>query len=147
MNCAGRYCSLPGSRLCAEKEGGKQITTYLCDYLRSYRALFLRRARTEQVPHVLIASTALRSHAACDAHVAQRSFTLFSKKAFSQTWFSESTFLQGVLTRKKAVANTNHPQPVLTATETFHVFHGVGYVKGCLKDRLAHTKLHRKTRI
>lgn len=64
--------------------------------------------------------------------MAQWLFTLFREKGTSPIFLSESKFLQTVVAKKKAVAESRLPQSVPTTTEALLLLHDISYVNSCI---------------
>lgn len=56
----------------------------------------------------------------------------------SPLFLNGSTFLQSVLTKKKASAKTSLPQSIPKTTEALLLFHGVAHVNDSLAEGRAH---------
>lgn len=106
----------------------------------------LHKARMEQVRQVLSTSTAVQTGAASDTRVTPWVFTLFGEKDFFSLFSNGSAFLHSVLAKEKAATKTSLLRSVPTTTEALLLYHGIGYMNNCLRDRRLYAKLHWKTR-
>lgn len=104
----------------------------------------LRKAEIEQVRQALKALSSVHTHAASDARMAQRFFPLLREKVYLAIIFSGSTFLQSILTRKKAGVKTSLPQSAPEHTRALFLLHGMGYVSSCQQYFEFHARLHCK---
>lgn len=105
----------------------------------------LREANTEEVRHTIRASIAVYTCAAKDMRVQECIFRLFREKRLSPTLLKDSTFVQNILTKKKASTKTALPKSVPATTEAFFLLCRMMQVIECTGDDRLKAKMQRKT--
>lgn len=146
MDCEGGHCFLAAACSRAEDQDNQQndALNWLL-FITVTGGSILREAGTEQVRLILRASTAVLTLAASNARVAQWFLVLLRKSVTYPLISNGSTFLQNVLSKKKAAARSSLPQSVTTTTEALHPFRCIGYVKSWIQERHLHENLQWKT--
>lgn len=104
----------------------------------------LHKASTEQIRHDLEAQKVLQVYEDSNAHAARRFFKLFCETLYP-TFYSNSTVMQSVLTKKKTAARSRLSQFAPVATERLLLFYGTSDVSSSTEECLLHASLHRNT--